>query len=257
MARLHRRGIGMFNLEKCIHAEENLEQSLRGLDLAYEQLWDDAENNLYDREKSYFWRLMFGVSALISTPVVRDVTKAMNRCVLSVVMFWNAGYCSAGEISQRAEEMFTKWFNEEFLPSFDKNCAETDEKLLAEFDGYISEAMQNEGISPVHLRSYSINSFYSQLREIMIRDLLPEAVRRIPALVPTEIRDSRFAFVRRRRLRRGVGSFVEAKAAEGPERGYFVCDIIIDDALMIDQANTVLKSLGNSICAAKQRLIGG
>ncbi len=256
MARLYRRGIGKFNIEKRLHGDEYLSQSLEGLDLAYEQLWSDAEANMCDPEKSYFWKLIQGVSMIITTPVVREVTKAMNRFVLSAVMFWNAGECPAAYIGQRAGEMFEKWFVDGLLPEYDRICRETDEKLLGEFDGYICETMEKDGVSPVHLRYFSADSFYKRLREIMVSELLPEAKQRIVCLVPTEIRDSRFAFVRRRRLRRGVASFFAAKEAEGPDRGNFVCEKLINDELIIGHANAVLKGLGSSIWAEKIRLFG-
>ncbi len=256
MARLHRRGIGKFNINKRMNCGAYADQSIESLNLAYEQLWNDAEENMCDREKSYFWGLMYGVSAIISTPVVRAVTQAMNRSVLSAVMQWNAGWYGAAEISEKAQEMFEREFMDSILPEFDKNCLETDGKLLAEFDGYIRESMENDGVHPVSLRYFSTEGFYSQLRGIMLDELLPEAKCRLAALVPTEIRDSRFAFVRRRRLRRGMASFVEAKAAEGPDRGYFVCEKLIDDRLIIDHANAVLKGLGSSIWAEIIRLFG-
>lgn len=256
MARLKRRGMGKFNMERFMLSEEYIQQSFEGLDNAYEQLWADAEKCIGDHENSYFWALMFRVTTAIMTPLVRDVTKMMNRSVLTAIMYWNVNGCPAAELGGFAYKSFEKWFVEELLPVHDARCEETDAKLMLELNDYVGSAMERDGVHPVHLRSFSTAGFYAQLRALMVEELLPMIEVRIAGLVPDEVRDSRFAFIRRRRLRRAVRSFFEFKEAQGPERGAFIGDILIGEKLMLDHANAVMDALGRSITEEKLRLYG-
>lgn len=256
MARLKRRGMGKFNMQRLMLREEYIQQSFEGLDSAYAQLWADAEKCTGDYKNSYFWALMFQVTTFVMRPLTQEVSKRMNREVLSSVMCWNSGMCRASELAHLAFSGFEKWFTEEFLPEHDARCEDADERLLLELNDYVGEAMERDGVHPVHLHYFSTARFYKQLRRLMMDELLPTVEVRIAQLIPAEIRDSRFAFIRRRRLRKGVNSFFELKEAEGAERGAFIGDILIGEKLMLDHANAVMHALGRSIMAEKLRLCG-
>lgn len=257
MARLKRRGIGRFNIERVLNRDEYLRQSVEGLNSAYEQLWADVEKCIGDRENSYFWDLMYRVTISVMSPVVRDVTNMMNRSVLTAMMYWNLNSCPAEELAGFAYKSFERWFTEDLMSAYDELCRETDRRLLLELNEYIGSAMERDGVHPVHLSGFSAAPFYRELRSVMRQELLPAVEAQIARLIPTEIRDSRFAFIRRRRLRRAVSSFFALKDSEGSERHEFFCDILIRDNLMLEHANEVMAALRRSITAEKIRLCEG
>ncbi len=255
MARLHRRGIGKVNIENAIHRDQYLKESFEALDMAYEKLWADAEKGPGE-EQNLYWDLSCRMTARLLVPVVRETVAAMNRSLLSAIMFWNAGECHAQGIAERAGQIFEEWFREKFLPTFEECYKESDRWLFDEFDKYICRTMENDGVHPVHLRYFSTEEFYEKLRSVMEGSLLSAAKERMALYVPEEIRDTHFGFIRRRRLRKGVESFFAAKKAEGESRYSFAADIIVDDELVLLHANTVLKALRGSIWAEKFRLMG-
>lgn len=255
MARLKRRGIGMVNIERALTREEYLRQSAEGLENAYAQLRKEARDLAGDADGSFFWELMLKSQCALLRPVVHECSAAMDRCLLSEMMYWNAGMCSAFELSSRAGDSFEKWFGEEFLPSFDELCVALDAGLLKALDGYICSAMERDGVHPVHLRSFSTAAFTGAFRRRM-EELIPTLVRsRMEASVPPAIRDSRLAFVRRRKLRRAAKQFFAMQESEGDERRSFIGDALADVDFVLDHANAVLMALVNSINEEKAGLI--
>ena len=91
------------------------------------------------------------------------------------------------------------------------------------------------------------DDYYIALRALMQEELLPTVEVKMHTLVPSEIRDSRFAFLRRRRLRRGMDSFYRLKKEQGSRRCGFITDVIITEKMELDHANSLLHALGRSI----------
>ena len=247
MARLERRGLGKFYRDRLMHKDESLQQSIEGLELAYEQLWADAEKCTGDYKNSWFWALMFRTTAGIMGPAVRDMGKMMERSVASAIMEWYAGRISSSEVENRAFDSFQSWFYEDFMPEHDARCSETDGKLLCELNGFIKDVMERDGVHPVELKYLCTDDYYKCLRQKMRDELLPTVEVRIKNLVPREIRDTRFRFIRRRRLRRGLDSLYGMKKALGGEVAGFVSDVLISEKMELDHANAVLHALGRSI----------
>ena len=255
MARLKRRGTGLANIERSLTREEYLRRSAEALEAAYIQLKKEATYLAGDVNGSFFWELMLKSQCALLRPVVHECSAAMDRCLLSEMMYWNAGMCSASELSSRAGNSFEKWFGEDFLPGFDELCAALDAGLLKALDGYICSAMEQDGLRPVHLRSFSTAQFTAAFR-CRMEELIPTLVReRMEASVPPAIRDSRFAFVRRRKLRRAAKQFFAMQEGEGDERRSFIGDALADVGFVMDHANAVLTALVNSINEEKAGLI--
>lgn len=257
MARLKRRGIGMVNIERTLNREEYLKQSAEGLGQAYERLWMESKQLAGDVGNSFFWALMLKSQSALLRPVVHECSAAMDRCLLSSIMYWNAGMISASELSRNAFDSFEKWFRQELLPRFDEHCTTLDAKILQELDGYVCSAMEQDGVHPVHLQSFSTAEFTDAFR-LRMEELIPELVRsRISASVPDAVRDSRLAFIRRRRLRRAVAQFFKMQEAEGDERRSFIVDELVDVDFVIDHANAVLSALAKSMNDEQARLLDG
>ena len=247
MVRLQRRGIGKFYRDRLANKDESLRQSIEGLEKAYDELWADAEKCIGDHENSRFWALMFRTTSGLMGAAVRDMNKMMERSLLTAVMEWNAGMIRSGEIGKRAFGNFERWFYGEFLPEHDKRCEETDKKLLSELNGFIKETMESNGVHPVELRYLCTDDYYRCLRSTMTEELLPTIEVKMQNLVPDEIRDTRFHFLRRRRLCRGVDSFYARKKELGGEFAGFVCDVLITEKQELEHANSVLHALGRSM----------
>ena len=255
MARLIRRGIGKFYRDRLINKEESLQQSIEGLECAYEQLWADAEKCIGDYENSWFWALMFKVTAGLMTPMTRDMARAMERSIASAMersiasaaMLWNAGRISAGEMGKCAYGEFLNWFYEEFIPEHNARCAQTDETLLYELNGFIKSAMERDGVHPVELKYLCTDDYYRALRRVMEEELLPTVEVKINALVPVEIRDTPIPMLRRRRLRRGLDSLYGMKKEARCDMAGFINDVLITEKMELDHANCVLHALARSI----------
>ncbi|MBE7016908.1 MAG: hypothetical protein E7420_01935 [Ruminococcaceae bacterium] len=255
MARLHRRGIGKVNIAKSLCRDEYVCQSFEGLDSAYNKLWEDALEGSRREEDSCFWALSRRVTDYVLIPVIDDTVAAMDRCLLSSIMWWNAGQISSAEIAEHAYEGFERWYFEEFLPAQHKRWQESDEFLMEEIDEYFCSAMEEDGVHPVHLRLFSTGSFFSELCSVMEKRILPEVKKRIEGYTPQQLKDSRFNFVRVRRLRKGTGSFFDVKKAEGDKRSEFIIEIFLDENLVLNHAEAVFRALRGSIWAEKFRLI--
>ena len=194
------------------------------------------------------------VSALMA-PVVRDITKMMDRTLTTAIMLWNAGDISASEIGSRAYADFQSWFMEDFLEAHDKRCSETDGMLLAELNGYICSAMERDGVHPIQLKHLCTDDYYKALRRQMLDELLPTVEQKMKSLVPAEIRDTRIPFLRRKRLCRGLDSFFALKKEQGSERGGFITDVLISEKLELDHANCLLSALKVSITSEEMYLM--
>lgn len=256
MARLHRRGIGKVNIEKAGRRDEYLAQCFEALDMAYKNLWDDAVEGSKMEADSYFWTLSRQATERVMTPIVKETVDAMDRCLLGNIMCWNAGHFSAEEIARRAGDSFDEWFKEEFMPRQRLRWQESDSFLLEELNGYVCRTMEEDGVHPVHLRYFSTEKVCESLCAMMEEKLLPTVKRRIEEYTPSEIRDSSFAFIRKRRLRKGVDSFFRLKNAEADERYDFVTEILIDENFVLSHAEALFSSLRGSIWAEKFRLLG-
>ena len=116
MARLHRRGIGKFHIDRELMREGALRSRFEGLEAAYEKIWAEAEKCVGDYENSWFWALMLRSTCELISPMVRDIGKMMDRSILSAMMLWNAGEISASEVAARAWEDFSRWFGESLMP---------------------------------------------------------------------------------------------------------------------------------------------
>lgn len=256
MARLHRRGIGKVNIDKALGKNEYILQCFEGLDLAYKKLWDDAVEGSKMEADSYFWTLSRQATERVMIPIVRETVDAMDRCLLSAIMCWNGGHFPAGEIALRAGESFDKWFKEEFIPRQRQRWQESDSFLLDELNEYVCRTMEGDGVHPVHLRYFSTEKICCSVCAVMEERLLPAVKKRIEEYTPSEIRDSSLAFVRRRRLRKGVDSFFALKKAEADERYGFVTEILIDENFVLSHAEALFSSLRGSMWAEKFRLLG-
>ena len=255
MARLHRRGIGKVNIAKSLCRDEYLRQSFEGLDKAYNRLWDDAVEGSRKEEDSYFWTLSRKVTDYVLVPMINETLAAMDRCLLSSVMWWNGGMISSAEIAAHAYEGFEKWYFEEFLPEQHKRWQESDAFLMEEIDEYICSAMEEDGVHPVHLRLFSTGDFFANISAVMEKRIMPAVKQRMKEYVPLQIKDSSLPFVRARRLRRATDSFFALQKAEGEARGEFIMEILLEENLVLGHAETVFRALRGSIWAEKFRLV--
>lgn len=254
MARLHRRGIGKVNIEKKLNRDEYICQSFEGLDKAYNKLLEDASEGSRKEEDSYFWTLSRCVTDYVILPLIDESLAAMDRCLLSSLMWWNGGKIPSAEIAAYAYESFDKWYSDEFLPLQRKRWQESDAFLMEEIDGYICSAMEEDGVHPVHLELFSTGDFFTALCSVMEKRIMPEVKKRMESYVPRQIKDSSLRFLRVRRLRRGAESFFAIKEAEGDERGKFIMEILLDENLVLSHAETVFRALRGSIWTEKFRL---
>ncbi len=254
MARLHRRGIGKVNITRSLCRDEYLCQSFEGLDKAYNKLWDDAVEGSRKEEDSYFWALSRKVTDYVLAPLINKTLAAMDRCLLSSVMWWNGGKISSAEIAAHAYEGFEKWYFEQFLPEQHIRWQESDAFLMEEIDEYICSAMEEDGVHPVHLRLFSTGVFFTDLCSVMEKRIMPAVKKRMEDYVPLQIKDSSLPSVRARRLRRAADSFFARKKAEGEERGEFIMEILLEENLVLSHADTVFRALRGRICAEKFRL---
>ena len=249
MARLQRRGIGIYYRDRAGMENELLRSRIDALELAYDRLWADAEKCIGDYKNSWFWDLMLRTTGELMAPLVRELPKMMHRCTASAIMYWNAGQISADDIGARAYRDFERWFYQDFIPEHEKHCEAMDKKLLERLNSYIAESMERDGVKPVRLPYLSTSDYYTALRQQMVDELLPTVEMKLRGMVPSEIKDTRFPALRRRRLRRGLDSFFENEREHGREYCDFVTDVLIGEKLELDHANSVLHALGRSIVA--------
>ena len=256
MARLRRRGIGKFHIDRIMLGDKALRSRFDGLEAAYEEIWADAEKCIGDHENSWFWALMFRGTCELMAPMVRDISKMMDKSILTAMMRWNAGEISASAVAESAWEDFGEWFRESLMPEHDRRCGETDKKFLSALNGFIRERMEREGLRPIELKYICTDDYYSSLRCLIQDELLPTLEVKMKALVPAEIRDSRLRLIRRGRLRRGLDSFHSLKSEQGAARVDFITDVLISEKLELDHANSLLHALGRSIVGEELYLMG-
>jgi len=249
MARLHRRGIGIYYRDRAGMENELLRSRIDALEGAYDRLWADAEKCIGDYKNSWFWALMLRTTGELMAPIVREFPKIMHRSTASAIMYWNAGQITAADIGARAYKDFERWFYEEFMPEYENHCAVMDEKLLERLNTYIAESMERDGAKPVRLPYLSTADYYGALRQQMVEELLPTVEAKLKGMVPSEIKDTRFPVLRRRRLRRGLDSFFEQEKECRAEYCDFITDVLIGEQMELDHANSVLHALGRSIVA--------